>query len=393
MPGIPLSLLAASMLVIIILLRLLKRKKTELDDITRLYANTAGAAGFDTVISILTDEITNRGLRVIRFYRKNRISGMLESDGDRIPLLEKSSAVKAFFTLEPCKLGDRLEADKGLVERLGADTVFIPVHMKKESSCWRLNGCAHRGCAAHGRDNCICWVQSGKAYRGKEMKTHNEKLAKCFSCKSFLSIGVFAVQGRKIGKVHAFINDHFSGALRNSVIYERALYSASMDPLTDVCNRRGLERHLSDAFKLAEKYGHPLSVCILDIDHFKRFNDTYGHRAGDLLLRELAGIVTVLVREVDIVARYGGEEFCIVFPHTVKGSASEIAERIRAEVEAHVFSGGRRITISLGLAGYPEDDAAGPGSLVKKADIALYRSKITRNAVTVYSPEYSDPTR
>jgi diguanylate cyclase (GGDEF)-like protein len=192
------------------------------------------------------------------------------------------------------------------------------------------------------------------------------------------------VRGNKISKVHTFINNHFSGALKNSVLYERAVYSARMDGLTNVLNRRSMEEHLLNAFKLAKKYRHPLSLCLFDIDHFKRFNDTYGHQTGDMILKELAALVSAVVREVDIVARYGGEEFCIIFPHTDKEHAFEISERIRVEVEAYVFPTGKRVTISMGVASYPEDDAAGPQELLKKADIALYRSKITRNAVTAY---------
>ncbi len=327
---------------------------------------------------------------MIAFYRKNKSDNTLESDTGRIPLLEKSSAVKAFYTLNSCKLGNYHDVDKGLVKKLGADTVFIPVHMKKEDPCWKTCGCGNRACAAYNKHECACWLQSGKTYRSVQMKTYNEKLAKCTRCKSFLPIGVFAVRGNKTGKVHTFINNHFSGALKNSVLYERAMYSARMDSLTNVLNRRSMEEHLLNAFKLAEKYRHSLSLCLFDIDHFKRFNDTYGHQTGDMILRELAGLIAALAREVDVVARYGGEEFCLIFPHTDKGHAFEISERIRTDVEAHVFPTGKQVTISMGVASYPEDDAAGPKELLKQADIALYRSKITRNAVTAYRQVFQD---
>ncbi|HEX8949764.1 MAG TPA: GGDEF domain-containing protein, partial [Dissulfurispiraceae bacterium] len=220
-----------------------------------------------------------------------------------------------------------------------------------------------------------------------------EKTAKCLSCRAFLPVGVFAVQGKKIRGTHNFINSHFSGALKNSVLYERAVYSASMDGLTNVFNRRSMEEQLLRSFKLSGKYNHPLSLCMLDIDHFKRFNDTHGHQAGDLVLRETADLISGLIREVDILARYGGEEFCIIFPHTDKALAFEVAERIRAEVENHEFSAGRRITISMGIANHPDDEVSSPQDLVKKADVALYHSKISRNTVAAYRQEFQDPVK
>ncbi len=385
-----LALLVVTALLNIILLKLFRQKQAELRDTTRLYSHLAGATGFDTLIKILAEEIDRRGVEVIGFYRKNALEKTLEGENVQIPLFEKSSAVKAFFTLSPCKLGSYHERDRALAEALGPDTVFIPVRMEKDEPCWKARACAVRGCAAYGKEQHACWLRAGKIYKGVNLPTHNEKLAKCISCKSFLPVGVFAVRGRRIKWVHTFITNHFSGALRNSVLYERAVYSASMDSLTKVFNRRSLEEHLLNAFKSAERYGQPLSLAMFDIDHFKKFNDTYGHQAGDSILRELAGLVSAFIREADILARYGGEEFCLVFPHTDKMHAFEITERIRAEIEENIFSAGRRVTVSMGVAGYPDDETAGAKALLKKADIALYRSKITRNTVTSYSEAFQD---
>lgn len=388
MKGAVLYFFAISVFLTAILLKLLKRKYAELNDITRLYSNLAGATGFDNIIKILSDEIAKKGITVIGFYRKNRVNYILESAGGCVPLLERSSAVKAFFTLTPGKLGSHYEVDKEMTKKLGADTVFIPIHMKKEEPCWKSNGCGNKDCAVHNKGDCFCWLHSGKAYRNAVMNTYNEKLMRCISCKSFLPIGIFAVKGAKISRVHTFINNHFSGTLKNSVLYERAVYSANIDTLTNLLNRRGMEENLLNLFRLAEKYKHPLSLCLFDIDHFKKFNDSYGHQAGDAILRELSGIVSGLVREVDIAARYGGEEFCIIFPHTEKSRAYEVAERIREEVGTHVFSNNRKITVSMGLASLPDDEINGIKDLINKADIALYKSKITRNAVTSYCADF-----
>ena len=388
MTRIFLILFIACAALILVLLRLLRQTRAELNDIVRFYSNLAGTTGFDNVIKLLQDEIVSKGIEVIGFYRKSTLNNTLASGSGAIPLLEKSSAVKAFYTLKPCRLGSHHAADRELAKELGHDTVFIPVHMKREEPCWNTTGCGSRGCTAHNTHGCACWLESGRMYRGALMNSHNEKLSKCIRCKSFLPIGVFAVRGSKAGAVHTFINNHCSGALKNSVLYERALYSATMDGLTQVMNRRSMEEQLLAAFRLSEKYRHPLSICLFDIDHFKKFNDTYGHQTGDMILKDLAALVSAMVREVDIVARYGGEEFCLIFPHTDKARAFEISERIREEVEAREFPTGKRVTISMGVASHPDDNAVTYKELLKKADIALYRSKVTRNAVTAYRDSF-----
>lgn len=157
---------------------------------------------------------------------------------------------------------------------------------------------------------------------------------------------------------------------------------ASTDPLTGVFNRRYLDRRLADEFAAARRYDLPLAVLMLDIDHFKQVNDTYGHPAGDQVLVELAREVFRQLRETDVFARYGGEEFIIVAPHTVLPDAMTLAQRVRRNVEQHVFrvpdQGGEasrlHLTISIGVA------ALGPGcddkeALIRHADANLLAAK------------------
>ena len=113
-------------------------------------------------------------------------------------------------------------------------------------------------------------------------------------------------------------------------------------------------------------------------DNFKSFNDTYGHRVGDLVLKEIADIIKKLVRKTDIVARYGGEEFAVILPHTNLKGAEEEAERIREAVSSHAYAGLAReiLTMSLGVASYPcENSVLNSGDLVNLADTALYEAK------------------
>jgi diguanylate cyclase (GGDEF)-like protein len=165
---------------------------------------------------------------------------------------------------------------------------------------------------------------------------------------------------------------------------------AYRDQLTGVRNFRFFSGRLPEELQRARRYRHQLSLVMLDIDHFKKFNDTHGHQAGNLALQHLVRVLQDTVRETDMVARYGGEEFAIILPETTKRLAHELAARVRANIEASpvVINGNdHRITVSLGLATFPRD-VNNWQALVECADQALYRSKQEgRNRVTVYAPD------
>ncbi len=168
---------------------------------------------------------------------------------------------------------------------------------------------------------------------------------------------------------------------------ERALKrTAATDGLTGLFNRRELDRMLTDEVRRAERYGTSVSLVMSDIDHFKHFNDTHGHQAGDEALRCVAQAMQGVVREVDKVCRFGGEEFTLILPACEPQAAYQMAERVRSAVAALpiVLDAGQieRVTLSLGVAIYP-DNGTTPEALLKSADEALYRSKKAgRNRVT-----------
>lgn len=174
--------------------------------------------------------------------------------------------------------------------------------------------------------------------------------------------------------------------LRSS--FQASLEMAVTDQLTGLYNRRYLASHLSAMFDRAFWTGRPLSVMILDLDHFKSINDTYGHDAGDKVLQTFADRIRASVRGIDLACRYGGEEFLVAMPDTEKQEAVRVAERLREDIASQkiVINGGRdelQVSVSIGVASSedgPRDDNA--QKLVKRADTALYEAKTSgRNKV------------
>jgi diguanylate cyclase (GGDEF)-like protein len=158
-------------------------------------------------------------------------------------------------------------------------------------------------------------------------------------------------------------------AINNSRLYEETKSVSLHDPLTGLANRRFLQIQLEKSFGAAKRYHEKLSVVMLDIDHFKQYNDTRGHQEGDRLLTRLAEVLLKGMREADYVFRYGGEEFLCVLPETGLATACEAAERLRRAVQVETD-----VTISLGVATFT-DDMPDKDTLIRKADEALYRAK------------------
>jgi diguanylate cyclase (GGDEF)-like protein len=180
-------------------------------------------------------------------------------------------------------------------------------------------------------------------------------------------------------------------AVDNARLYGEQLRLAVTDGLTGLYNHKHFQEGLAAEMGRARRYGHPLSLLLLDIDHFKAYNDVRGHQAGDQLLRELAGLFQSLARQNDLVARYGGEEFAFLLPQSDKRQALALAKRLCRAVERRSCRGeeaipGGRLTVSLGVASYPED-VQQPQDLVGAADQALYGAKRKgRNRVEVWAP-------
>jgi diguanylate cyclase (GGDEF)-like protein len=179
-------------------------------------------------------------------------------------------------------------------------------------------------------------------------------------------------------------------AIENARLYEQTLRLASTDSLTGLANHRAFIEALDQELGRSKRYGLPLSVIMIEIDRFKRYNDTYGHLRGDDVLRMVARILEKEHRkQIDFVSRYGGDEFFVLLPHTPRGTAAEVAERIRRAVEGTPFIVGRDITsvtLSLGVAAFPED-GDNTIALIDAADRRMYTAKQNGgNAVAAAAP-------
>lgn len=170
---------------------------------------------------------------------------------------------------------------------------------------------------------------------------------------------------------------------------QELLLLSRTDGLTGLVNRRHFEEQLLTEFARSQRYRAPLSCVLIDVDHFKRLNDTYGHPFGDLVLREIAHATRRALRDVDVLARYGGEELVALLPETATDEAMRVAERIRQAVEtlhltAPTPEGPKsvRCTVSAGVATCPSDSVNSPETLVQAADECLYAAKAAgRNQV------------
>jgi diguanylate cyclase (GGDEF)-like protein len=175
--------------------------------------------------------------------------------------------------------------------------------------------------------------------------------------------------------------------IQNAVELERARHMAKLDSMTGLYNHGFFHDRLEEEIRRSQRYGRPLTLLMLDIDHFKVFNDTYGHSVGDVILKNLSKLLRVAARMEDIVARYGGEEFAVILPETGPEGAMLFADRLRKLLESkmHERAGlppGIRITVSVGVAGWSGDGT--PEDLIDAADRALYRAKKEgRNRVCV----------
>ena len=171
--------------------------------------------------------------------------------------------------------------------------------------------------------------------------------------------------------------------LRIVELQKRLLELSLTDSLTSLHNRRAFDERLGEEFEHARRYGRPLSLAILDVDHFKAINDVLGHGAGDAVLRGVANTIGSRTRQTDFAARVGGEEFAVLLPETALFEALQFGEKLRASIAAEPVVD-QRVTVSIGIASFPHSHVPGTAELFRAADQALYRAKVNgRNRVEI----------
>ncbi len=185
-----------------------------------------------------------------------------------------------------------------------------------------------------------------------------------------LAIEVPATEGGEMGYLARVFNDMVKRLRESRDELERL---SIIDALTKLYNRRYLMTRLDEEGRRARRVDRPFSLLMMDVDHFKKVNDTYGHQAGDEVLAGVAAVLQESTREVDCAARYGGEEFVMLLPETPIAGALDVAERIRTRLAQETFPGGA-VTLSIGVAEFPADGET-PEFVLRAADAALYRAK------------------
>ncbi len=215
------------------------------------------------------------------------------------------------------------------------------------------------------------------SYIGIALKAHNTTIG-------IIGMDSSAKYGMSVDDMDfmAILSYQLAAGIEKSRLFEKIQQLSQHDGLTGLYNHRMFVEKLEQEINRLQRTGKTLSLIMLDIDHFKQFNDNFGHQVGDAVLKELAVIILAQSRShsIDICCRYGGEEFAVIMPELELQNAVNVAERLRRAVENHMFllkdkKREGKVTISLGVAVFKSGDELTPEKLTKKADDALYASK------------------
>ncbi|MBI5213616.1 MAG: GGDEF domain-containing protein [Nitrospirae bacterium] len=318
-----------------------------------------------------------------------------------IPLADRNAFTDTLLSCEAHILETRVissEYEDKVIKSLmdnPKEIAVLPVRAAFTTKCYEFFHCPDdTGCAAYGSEDRRCWHISGTHCHGRIMRNVTEKLKECLDCDMFAPVGIFVLDMTRKSKLELRIDidacmrllDAASLAVSNAKLYEKTLELSEIDGLTLIKNRRTLLKQLGAETQRAHRYKKTFGLLMLDIDHFKHYNDTNGHPQGDILLKMIADMISENLRDTDTVGRYGGEEFIILLPESDKEEAISIAERIRKAVDNYKFPRAEtqpngKMTVSVGVSSYPDDGDAWE-KIIRSADDALYVAKNTgRNRV------------
>ena len=318
-----------------------------------------------------------------------------EGNGDgltaiRIPSWEENSILaRTVWSGNPTMLssldGQRVSREDQAI--LGEGPVYlVPVTKRSGRKCSDVKACGLTGCSAYDLVDAKCWIEgfSTCIFHGSEIP--EEKRKACVRCDMFAPSAILVARSHPgsrtisretTGSILTLVNEA-ALALELVEMYENMRKMSITDGLTGLVNYREFYQCLGKELERARRYGHNISLLMVDVDDFKKYNDRYGHLAGDFALKKIAALLTGSVRANDVVARYGGEEFVIIMPESTPAGALMLAERIKTDIAQHDFmetSGkGARLTVSIGIYTTDQENVS-EETIVKFADEAAYLAK------------------
>ena len=277
----------------------------------------------------------------------------------------------------------------------------LPVMRNLKVRCVEAKNCSDRTCPNYYSENLKCWLKAippGFFMGTDDPEIYREAITACLQCEVFPSSALLVVRSVENGKVLTRENSvpisnlvsEAGLALEVVSLYDSLKVMAVTDGLTGLYNHREFYQSLRRELERARRYRHTLSLLMIDVDDFKRFNDRFGHPAGDFALRKIAELLRKCARTTDIIARYGGEEFAVILPESTPGGALMVAERIKMEVAEHNFIHNAtdpvHLTVSIGIYS-SENGEVSEDQIVSLADEASYIAKKSgKNQVVVKAP-------
>ncbi len=230
-------------------------------------------------------------------------------------------------------------------------------------------------------------IQSG--INNSNNKNFENELITPFLFQNKLLGGICIISENEILKTdlntYNFLINELLSIFKLKYLYSEQIFKSSVDGLTGLYNRHQFDINLNQEFNRSQRYKTPFTVAMIDIDHFKNINDTYGHQFGDFVLKEISQIIQNTFRKTDIVFRYGGEEIAIIMPETTSKKALLPLEKLRDKISKHNFNS-KNVTISIGVADF-NNDIKSSTEILKKADKMLYSAKENgRNQIKVFLP-------
>jgi diguanylate cyclase (GGDEF)-like protein len=310
-----------------------------------------------------------------------------------IPLVDKNSFADAVLRNVPLVLDRRViesEYEIKALDLLGAKRAMVlPVLAATFQPCYEYFNCIDHECRAYkNKEEGSCWQLSGTHCKGQYMGNAVDKLASCIACELFTPVGVYLLSLPKEYLPLLDVNMEASMrllnaagmAVSNALLHDKITLLSKTDGLTGLRNHREFKETLQSEILRSKWRQRGFSILMIDVDHFKHYNDTNGHPQGDIVLKKMANLIKDSFKETDCVARYGGEEFIVILMETGdREQAIEAAERLRKKVETHKFpkedtQPGGKLTISIGVSFYPKNGLT-QQEIVKAADDALYVAK------------------